>query len=67
MLTFDERGNLFPYEILSSTPTQMAESLTDSAKRHALFNSFTAYSHDLQVVLDAPFNQLIGGSFMSRV
>lgn len=66
-MNFDDQGNLFPYEIISTTPTQMAESLTDSAKRRELFNLFTAYSRDLQFVLNSPFDQLVGGSFVSRL
>lgn len=65
-LTFDGRGNLFPYETTDCNYERMAELFAHSAIRRSLFNHYATYSEELLGVVSAPFEQLIGGRFVTQ-
>ena len=65
MMTFDDKGNLFPYELLRSDITSIAEHLSGNSRRNRLLTLFSQYVNELSTTLACSFEQLVGGSFVN--
>jgi len=68
-LTFDSRGNLFPYEITEISFEEFKASFVNSfspdSKRYQLFEKYMTYMDDLSKLTTKNFYQWIDGSFIS--
>ncbi|MCY7360013.1 MAG: hypothetical protein LH609_21690 [Rudanella sp.] len=64
-MTFDDQGNLFPYELLRSDISSIAEHLGGTSTRNRLLTLFSQYVNELSDTLNCSFEQLVGGSFVN--
>ena len=69
-MTFDERGNLTPYQLIPSDletiRTIFVELFPDSITRWKIFDAFTAYLNELKSVLNEPLEIWVDGSFTTQ-
>ncbi len=69
-MTFDERGYLTPYQLIScnleTIETVFVEPFSDSTTRWKIFNAFTAYLNELKSILNVPLEIWVNGSFSTE-
>ena len=69
-MTFDERGNLTPYQLIPSNlktiETVFVELFPDSTTRWKIFEAFKAYLQELKSVIGEPLEIWINGSFTTQ-
>jgi hypothetical protein len=69
-ITFDEKGNLEPYHLISMNLTTLEANFVydfpNSNKRKILFQNLINYQLDLRNLLKMSFIQWIDGSFVSN-
>lgn len=70
MVKFDNKGHLTPYEIievsLQEFATYFVENLEDKEHRRELWLNYVRYLEDLQKIINVPFYQWVGGSFVTQ-
>ena len=70
MILFDERGHVFPYEVIEMTLEQFeqvfVEGLEDVAHRRRLFSRYLQFVNELKKVFPSQFFQWVGGSFATK-
>ena len=70
MINFDEKGHLYPYEILETTLTEFetvfVQQMEDQAHRKRIFDGYLQFIDNLKTALNIPFFQWINGSFTTQ-
>ncbi|GAB2548927.1 DUF6932 family protein [Spirosoma aerophilum] len=69
MIKFNEQGPITPPGVHSLTLDEFEEISTkvdNQSHRRGLFNSYKRYLYELHKIVNQPFFQLIGGSFVTR-
>lgn len=69
-MTFDDNGNLYPYEIIE-TDIQTFETIfinkfDESKTRKKIFENYLRYTYAIKTLISEPFYQWIDGSFVSK-
>lgn len=69
-MTFDERGNPTPYDIIQFTLAGVVSNFSGTSElnlyRNSLFTDYKRYHDDLRTALRTDFQQWLGGSFISK-
>jgi len=69
-MRFDERGHLCPYTVIETSLSDFekvfVQSLENREHRYGLFENYLRFVNDLRKALEAPFYQLIDGSFITQ-
>ncbi len=70
MITFDEKGHVYPYEVIEFTLEEFerifVEGLEDKSHRRNLFSKYLQFNDDLKKALNIPYFQWINGSFTTQ-
>ena len=70
MINFDEKGHLYPYEIVETTLTEFetvfVQQMEDQAHRKKIFDGYLKFIDSLKTALNIPFFQWINGSFTTH-
>jgi len=69
-LSFDIRGNLQPYKVITISFEDFQQAFVDSfdpeSSRHRIFENYMNYLQELQNILRYDFHQWVNGSFVSN-
>lgn len=69
MITFDERGNICPYEVknipLDEFKKTFVENFGESSSRSSIYNNFYGYIIDFQKYVDKSVRLWVNGSFVT--
>ncbi len=69
-MQFDEKGHLHPYTVIETSLSDFekvfVQSLENREHRYGLFENYLRFVNDLRKAFEAPFYQLINGSFTTR-
>lgn len=69
-MRFDERGHLYPYTVIETSLSDFekvfVQSLENREHRYSLFENYLRFVNELRKAFEAPFFQLINGSFTTR-
>lgn len=69
-MRFDERGHLFPHTVIETSLSDFekifVQSLENREHRYGLFENYLRFVNELRKAFEAPFYQLIDGSFITR-
>ncbi len=69
-LSFDERGNLKPYDVIEISVKRFEKTFVNSfdteSTRHQLYENYKIYMAELSKLISKGFYQLVDGSFISN-
>ena len=67
MITFDEKGHIYPYGVIEMTMAEFeqefVENMEDRTHRKHLFSNYLRFMEDFRAALGIPFFQWVNGSF----
>jgi hypothetical protein len=70
MMTFDEKGHVYPYAVIEMTMGEFkqvfVEGMEDKTHRKQLFTNYLRFTEAFQAALGIPFFQWVNGSFTTK-